>query len=70
MTAEPGMWRPEDDWTLLIGQKIEIHEQGRILDEGRVEDVTKDGYVLWLEMDGATCRRIIEKSPVRQVKVL
>jgi hypothetical protein len=70
VTAAPGTWQPEDDWTLLVGQKIEIHEQGKILDCGRVEDVTKDGYVLWLEMDGPTCRRIIEKSPVRLVKVL
>jgi hypothetical protein len=70
VTAAPGTWQPEDDWTLLIGQKIEIHDQGKIHDSGRVEDVTRDGYVRWLEMDGPTCRRIIEKSPGRLVKVL
>jgi hypothetical protein len=64
------MWQPEDDWTLLVGLRIEVHEQGRILDGGRVEDVTTDGHVLWLEMDGPSCRRIIEKSPVRHVRVL
>lgn len=64
------IWQPEDDWTLLVGQHIQIHEHGRILDEGRVENVTKDGHVLWLEMDGPQSRRLVEKTPVSHVKVL
>lgn len=62
--------QPQDEWTLLIGQTIEVLEHGRIIDTGRVEEVTSDGLILWLEMYGAKCRRLIEKGPVREVKVV
>jgi hypothetical protein len=70
MTSGSARWQPEDDWSLLVGRQIEIHEQGKVLDWGRVENVTMDGNILWLEMDGPRCRRLIEKSPVRHVKAL
>jgi hypothetical protein len=70
IAADIRMWQPEDDWILLVGQHIEIYEQGKILDGGLVEDVTKVGHVLWLEMEGPQHRRLIEKTPARQVKLL
>jgi len=69
-TGDFTMWQPEDDWTLLVGQNIEIYEQGKILDKGHVEDVTTNGHVLWLTMEGPQHRRLIEKTPTRHVKVL
>jgi hypothetical protein len=67
---EPAASQPDDDWTLLVGQQIEIHEQGRIIDTGRVEDVTRDGCILWLQMEGSRCRRLIQKSTGTCLKIL
>jgi hypothetical protein len=55
-------WQPVDDWTTLEGSFAEFHQRGRILDEGKVDVVTPDGKVLWLEHEGALPRRIIEKQ--------
>lgn len=68
--VEPRLWQLEDEWTQIVGQHIEIHEEGQIIDRGRVEDVTRDGTVLWLKMEGAQHRRLIEKYPGRHVKIL
>jgi len=56
-------WRPVDDWTTLKGQDIEIFENGRLIDCGRVDDVTIDGFVLCLMQEGASSRWIIENLP-------
>lgn len=56
-------WLPEDDWTVLVGRWVEIHDRGRLADRGLVDCVTSDGTILWLHQDGATPRRIIERGP-------
>lgn len=56
-------WKPVDDWRTLKGHDVEIFENGRLMDRGRVDDVTSDGFVLWLMQDGASNRRIIENLP-------
>jgi hypothetical protein len=55
-------WEPVDDWTTLKGLDIEIHIGGRLIDQGRVDDVMADGSILWLMHEGATGRRIIENA--------
>lgn len=59
-----------DDWTLLDGLDIEIQENGKIIDRGRVEVATKDGAILWLVPNGLSSRRLIEKMPGRFVRIL
>jgi hypothetical protein len=56
-------WKPVDDWTTLKSQDVEVIKNGRLIDRGRVDDVTSDGSVLWLMPDGASNRRIIENLP-------
>ena len=56
-------WRPADDWTLLIGQHIEVHNNGQLIDRGEVEAATADGHIMWLALEGASPRRLIEKLP-------
>ena len=55
-------WQPVDDWTTLTGDFVEFHRRGRLLDAGKVDAVTPNGEILWLEHDGALPRRIIEKQ--------
>jgi hypothetical protein len=62
-------WHPADDWTTLIGLNVEIHERGRIIDQGLVEAVTQDGRILWLGQEGALTRRLWELVPERYVKI-
>ena len=56
-------WKPVDDWTTLKGQDVEIFENGRLIDHGRVDNVTSDGFVLWLMQEGASSRPLIENLP-------
>lgn len=57
--------------SLLIGQDIEIHDYyARIIDSGHVEEATKDGSILWLAMEGALPRRLIEMKSEWQIRVL
>jgi hypothetical protein len=63
-------WPPVDDWTSLIGLNVRIYDRDRFFDAGRVDAVTVDGRVLWLNQDGATPRRIVEKLQGRYVQVL
>ena len=56
-------WKPVEDWTTLKGQDIEIFENGSLIDRGRVDDVTSDGFVLRLMQEGASSRRLIENLP-------
>ena len=43
----PTPWRPVDDWSTLKDHHVEIHIGGKSIDQGRVDDVTADGAVLW-----------------------
>jgi hypothetical protein len=61
--------QPVDDPYLLIGQQVEVVEHGEVIDHGHVEDVTEDGLILWLTMDGANNRRLIELDPQRELRV-
>lgn len=62
-------WEPIDDWTTLKGLYIEIHSGGRLIDQGRVDDVMADGSIFWLMHDGASGRRIIENLPGTYVRL-
>ncbi|MFB8369729.1 hypothetical protein ACFC25_10235 [Pseudarthrobacter sp. NPDC055928] len=54
-------------WSTLVGREITVKQGGRLLDQGRVEEATSDGRLLWLMQDGANHRRIIEDLPGRSV---
>ena len=62
-------WQPADDWTLLVGLEVSVHDRDKIIDRGTVEVVTGDGAVLWLQQDGPILRRVIEKIPGRNLRV-
>lgn len=63
-------WQPVDDWTLLVGSKVAVHDRDRIVDRGTVEVVTGDGAILWLQQEGVALRRVVEKVPGRNLKVV
>lgn len=62
--------RPLDDWTLLKGQKVDIYENGELIDQGRAEAVTNDGCILWLEQEGAHLRRLVEKQRGIELRIV
>ncbi|WP_353713453.1 hypothetical protein [Arthrobacter sp. K5] len=63
------LWGAVDDWSQLQGLDIEIRDGGEFIDRGRVEVVTADGSLLWLQQEGATQRRLVEMQPKLQVQI-
>jgi hypothetical protein len=63
-------WQPVDDWTLLVGSQVAVHDRDRIVDTGTVEVVTGDGAILWLQQEGVALRRVVEKVPGRNLRVV
>jgi hypothetical protein len=66
----PDSWTGVPDWTRLAGEKIEIHDGGKLVDRGYVETTTGDGQILWLAQDGADPRRIWERRPGRYARIV
>ena len=50
-----------DYWTLLEGRSVGVHENGELIDRGRIDAVTNDGRFLWLAQEGTRLRRLVEK---------
>ncbi|TQJ39329.1 hypothetical protein FBY33_1344 [Arthrobacter sp. SLBN-112] len=49
------------DWTPLLGQVIEVRKHAATIRVGRVDGVTSDGMILWLESHGAEPRMMYER---------
>jgi hypothetical protein len=49
------------DWTPLLGEVIEIRRHAATVRVGRVDAVTRDGMILWLESHGAEPRTMYER---------
>ena len=52
--------RFECPWTGLVGCEIEVYDDEKMTDWGRVDTITTDGRVLWLKQDGVRSRRMVE----------
>ncbi|MBT8163130.1 MULTISPECIES: hypothetical protein [Arthrobacter] len=50
------------DWALAKGELVEVRHHELPPREGLVDEVTPDGVILWLAAEGATTRRMIDKS--------
>lgn len=61
---------PAKDWTLLEGLSVDIHESGKFIDRGRVEAATNDGCILWLAQEGVHPRRLVEKLPGTELRII
>jgi hypothetical protein len=63
-------WQTADDWTLLAGLSVDVHENGKFVERGRVEAVTKDGCIVWLVQEGNRLRRLVEKLPGTELRII
>lgn len=50
------------DWESLPGRRVRISKDGQVIRTGRVEAVTTDGAVLWIESEGNHLRTLYEKA--------
>jgi hypothetical protein len=50
------------DWAVLPGEEVQIRKHGQNVSQGRVDAVTGDASVLWIEASGASLRTLFEKS--------
>jgi hypothetical protein len=58
-----------ENWIFLEGRDVEIHLNGRGIDQGIVDAVTTDGSILWLKQDGAIARRLIVQTAGLRARV-
>lgn len=49
------------DWVALLGEVIEVRLDGTRVRTGRVDGVTPDGAILWIEAHGAEPRTMYER---------
>lgn len=47
------------DWFPVVGEAVQIRNNGAIIREGIVEAVTHDDSILWLAADGANSRQMV-----------
>jgi hypothetical protein len=51
----------QHDWVALLGEVIEVRLADRTVRTGRVDGVTPDGAILWIEAHGAEPRTMCER---------
>jgi hypothetical protein len=51
----------QHDWTALRGEVIEVRKHAATVRTGRVDGVTHDGTILWIESHGAEPRAMYER---------
>lgn len=59
-----------EKWTTLVGQRVQIKNFNGVIDAGLVEAVTPDGSILWLEPEGAILRRLVQKLPGIELRLI
>lgn len=52
----------QPDWQRTLGQYVQVRRHGEIVRSGTVEDVTPDSSILWISVDGADARQMIERA--------
>ncbi|MEO5319411.1 hypothetical protein PV761_12615 [Arthrobacter sp. CC3] len=67
MTASLPEPETADDWQQLIGSRVELRIDGRMVRTGEVEDATDDSAVMWLRFDGNHGRQLVSKFDGYQV---
>lgn len=55
------------DWVPVIGETVQIRNNGRIVRTGTVDAVTNDGAILWLAAEGVYQRQLITKADGNEV---
>lgn len=52
----------QQDWNRLLGQHIEIRQNGHLIRTGTVDAVMPDNSILWLSAEGNWRREMVERS--------
>ncbi|PVZ53873.1 hypothetical protein C9424_16815 [Arthrobacter sp. H-02-3] len=52
----------QQEWQPLLGQNVIIKRDGDVVRHGRVDAVTPDDQILWLDVEGTEPRRLFERS--------
>lgn len=59
------------DWSSLShADSVDIYESGVLTASGRIDVLSSDGGILWLQADGADCRRLFLQRDVTVYKRL
>lgn len=58
-----------DDWTLLLGAKVEVRRGKRTVRVGFVDDVMPDSSAIWIAFDGVQPRALYDAGSGYEVWV-
>ncbi|GAB2738069.1 hypothetical protein ACX801_04905 [Arthrobacter bambusae] len=61
VTGDARRMHLQHDWVALLGELIQIRLDDRTVRTGRVDGVTPDGAILWIEGHGAESRTMFER---------
>jgi hypothetical protein len=60
--SERAMPQPVPDWSVLAGWIVELRIEERFIRTAEVEEVTRDGSIMWLRFHGNQTRQLITKT--------
>lgn len=52
----------QHEWWPVLGHHVQIRHNGKAVRSGRVDAVTKDDQILWVQLEGAHHRELFERS--------
>lgn len=55
-------YHKQDEWLPLVGETVQIRNNGRFVRAGIVDAVTIDDAILWLAADGVIQRQLIARA--------
>jgi hypothetical protein len=60
-------WSQFNEWSMLVGARVEIRRSGQVFRAGDVDAVTADSRMLWLAPESPHGRILIEKAEGHEV---
>ena len=57
------------DWTSLNGKYVKVYRGGRLIREGRVDAVSHDSQIIWLQGCGANLRLLFERAEGYEIQI-
>ena len=68
--SESAMPQPVPDWSLLAGRVVELRIEERFIRTAEVEEVTRDGSIMWLRFHANQTRQLITKTDGYDIRLV
>jgi hypothetical protein len=62
--------QPVSDWSVLAGRVVELRIEERFIRTAEVDEVTRDGFIMWLRFHGNQTRQLITKTDGYDIRLV